>query len=197
MNGHADWLCKQIDKFDFTHENVKIILSGAPKNQHELAFQTVIHNRSSRNGIMTKGAGLLKNGENGNGIASRWYPETLQKRIKDIKKLSDKIGFVHGNGFTIIEKHLRKKRTALFLDPPYTVAGRELYRYSSIDHERLFYFARRHQGPCLMTYDDSEEVRAWVRGNGLHFRRISMQNAHLAKKKELLISKDFKWLGDF
>ncbi len=195
LNGYAEWLCQKIESFKFTEDNVRQTISGSTTTLHDLAFKIIIHNRASRSGIMAEGAGLIKTGENGNGIASRWYPGTLQSRIREIRKLNNVVRFVHGDGLVVIAEHLLETTTALFIDPPYTVAGERLYRYNDIDHERLFSLASQHEGPCLLTYDDSEDVRAWVRRFGFRFRRVAMQNAHLSKKKELLISRDFGWLN--
>jgi len=194
-NASAAWLCQKIKTFNFTDANVRRTLSEGTPALSDLAFKTIIHNRASRSGIMAEGAGLIKTGENGNGIASRWYPVTLQNRIRGIKKLSNIVDFVHGDGLTVLEEHLNEATTAVFIDPPYTVASQRLYKYNDVDHERLFSLASQHEGPCLLTYDDSKEVRAWVRRYGFRFRRVAMQNAHLSEKKELLISRDFGWLN--
>lgn len=194
LNGHAEWLCQKIKSFNFTDANVRQTISGETTALSDLAFKTIVHNRASRSGIMAEGAGLIKTGENGKGIASRWYPGTLQSRIREIKKLSNIIAFVQGDGLAVIEDHLQERTTAVFIDPPYTVASQRLYKYNDIDHERLFFLASQHEGPCLLTYDDSAKVRAWVRKYGFRFRRVAMQNAHLAKQRELLISRDFGWL---
>ena len=194
LNGHSEWLCRKIKSFQFTEENVRRIISEDAPTLHGRAFKTIVHNRASRSGIMAEGAGLIKTGENGRGIASRWYPATLQERIRGIKKLSCLVDFVLGDGFAVMEEHLHEKTTALFIDPPYTVASRRLYRHNDVDHERLFSLASQHQGPCLLTYDDTKEVRTWAKKYGVLCKNVAMQNAHLDKKKELLISRDFRWL---
>lgn len=194
LNGQSEWLCRKIQAFDFSEDNVRAVLSRHPRSLKGRAFKTIIHNRASRSGIMAEGAGLIKKGENGRGIASRWYPETLEKRIRTINGLAEKIGFVHGNGLAVIEEYLGRPDAALFIDPPYTIAGQRLYRHNEVDHERLFSLASRHEGPCLLTYDDSPDVRRWVRRYGFGFRRVAMQSAHLSRKKELLICRDFRWL---
>lgn len=47
---------------------------------------------------MAPGAGLLNYGEAGKGIHSRWYPETLAKRIESIYALRKKLTFIHEDG---------------------------------------------------------------------------------------------------
>jgi DNA adenine methylase len=83
LNGHAEWLEKQILHFDLTLENVVAVLKEEPDDLPARAFQTVIRNRVQRCGILAEGAGLIRTGENGRGLRSRWYPETLARRIRD------------------------------------------------------------------------------------------------------------------
>jgi DNA adenine methylase len=51
------------------------------------AFATIIKNRVNRGGILAKVTSFIKNGENGKGITSRWYPETLRRRILAIAQV--------------------------------------------------------------------------------------------------------------
>ncbi|MGH9451243.1 MAG: DNA adenine methylase, partial [Terriglobia bacterium] len=70
-------LASEIMSFRLCAESVRSCLSSSPKNQFDRAFQTILRNRVQRGGIMAPGASLMKEGENGRGLASRWYPETL------------------------------------------------------------------------------------------------------------------------
>ena len=51
-------------------------------------------NRTRRGGILAPGASLNRTGENGKGIASRWYPETIIDRLNEIENHAARIGFV-------------------------------------------------------------------------------------------------------
>ncbi|MEA2062186.1 MAG: DNA adenine methylase, partial [Gemmatimonadota bacterium] len=192
----AAWLAKRILEFEFTRENVREVLVIKPSSKRRRALRTIIWNRATRGGIMAHGSGFVKNGENGKGISSRWYPKTLEKRIEDIVSLRNRIEFVESDAFRVIEKHLDDYTAALFLDPPYTVTGRRLYRFNEIDHDQLFYFAAMHKGPVLLTYDDALEIRNLAERHNFAYKRIVMQNTHLQKKYELLISRDFEWLKE-
>ena len=97
------WLCKQIIDFDVNLENVRAILDGNPKSIRGRAFRTIVKNRMQRGGIMAAGAGLVKTGEAGRGLNSRWYPETLARRIEALQAMRDRITFEQADASTTRE----------------------------------------------------------------------------------------------
>ena len=139
-------------------------------------------------------------GENGKGVKSRWYAETLAKRIRNIQHFRDKITFVQGDGIAIIEKYAPQKTAAFFIDPPYTAgkngkrAGKRLYTHSELDHEELFRQSGKIKGGLLMTYDNAEEVIQMATRHGLSTRLISMMNTHHATMQELIIGHNLSWV---
>lgn len=197
QNG-AQWLANQIVTFNLNLESVNNLFASRSRSTREKAFKTIIQNRISHGGILASGAGLIKNGENGKGILSRWYPETLEKRILNIARIREKINFIRGDGFKIMRYHANNGNAVYFLDPPYTAsakkAGVRLYKYHGIDHEELFRLASRVRGDFLMTYDDADEVRALAVKYRFETRLISMSNTHHAKMKELLIGRNLDWV---
>lgn len=66
-------LASEIVSFELSEQAVKAVLVRTPRNQFERAFQTILRNRVQRGGIMAPGAGLVKQGENGRGLAFRWH----------------------------------------------------------------------------------------------------------------------------
>ena len=136
----------------------------------------------------------MKEGENGKGIRSRWYPTTLRKRMLDIARIRNRIRFFEADGLAYIERKVHRKNVAFFIDPPYTVAGRRLYTHSDIDHERLFRLAKRLEGEFLMTYDDSAEIRRLIVNSRLDCETVLMKNTHNARMLELLIGRNLAWL---
>jgi hypothetical protein len=46
----------------------------------------------------------------------------------------------------------------------------------------------------MLTYEDNKEIIYLAEKNGFCFRKVAMQNTHLAQKNELLIARDFEWL---
>jgi DNA adenine methylase len=193
MLSDGNMLASRILNYDLTKQNVIAELNMEPRTILDRAFKTIIRNRVQRGGIMASGAGLLKGGENGNGIASRWYPETLSKRILDISAKCNLISFKQGDGLDFIIEHSNRTDLVWFIDPPYTVAGRRLYTHSEIDHHRLFEKVSKTKGDFLMTYDDAKPVRALADEFGFQTHKIPMKNTHHSLMHELLIGRDLNW----
>jgi DNA adenine methylase len=186
-------LAARILEFDLTREKVVAELASAPTNAHDRAFQTILRNRVQRGGIMAPGAGLLRAGENGHGIASRWYPETLSRRILDIVNRREAITFVEGDGIGFIKRHADLNDRVWFIDPPYTLAGRRLYTHSEIDHRQLFDAVTKLKGDFLMTYDNARPIQELADEFGFDTHPIPMKNTHHSLVYELLIGRNLAW----
>jgi DNA adenine methylase len=196
LNGQVEWLAKQILNFDLTLKNVSAVLKQDTSELREKAFQTILRNRVQRGGILADGAGLIKTGESGRGLNSRWYPETLARRIREINCQKDRMTFVEGNGFDLINEHKSDAEAAFYIDPPYTLAARRLYKVWQIDHPRLFAMMAACKGDFLMSYDNTSEIVTLAKKHGFESRPIAMKNTHHSKMTELLIGKDLSWLMD-
>jgi DNA adenine methylase len=194
LNGQAEWLATRILKFDVTLDNVIEVLKQPSGEVREKAFQTIVRNRVQRGGIMAPGAGLIKTGENGRGLKSRWYPETLAERIRAINQQKDKLTFTQCDAFELIAEHSNDAEAVYYIDPPYTMAASRLYSVWEIDHEKLFGAMAKCRGDFLMSYDNTGEVLQLANRYGFQAKPIAMKNTHHAKMTELLIGKDLSWL---
>jgi DNA adenine methylase len=194
--GDVDWLMHRIISFNMNVENVNEILSIGYATDEEKAFKTIIKNRTFHGGILAKGSGLIKYGENGKGINSRWYPQTLAKRINHIKRNRSKITFIQENGLEVIRDNLNNNNV-FFLDPPYTAGGKKagsrLYNHHELDHELLFSLSNYIEY-FLMTYDVSEEIETLARKYNFSIKKIPMKNTHNQAMKEYIISKNLQWI---
>jgi len=194
--GDADWLINRILSFDMIIENVNEILSSDYFSNEEKAFRTIIKNRTFHGGILAKGSGLIKYGENGKGINSRWYPKTLAKRINHIMNFRNKITFIQADGMEIIKNNLNTNNI-FFFDPPYSAGGKKagsrLYNHHELNHELLFSFCNS-LTYFLMTYDISNEIEILAKGYDFEIKKIPMKNTHNTKMKEYIISKNLEWI---
>lgn len=198
FEGETEWLVNEILNFEISYENVVRRLQNRATSQKELAFQTILKNRTFHGGILAPGSAPLKHGENGKGIRSRWYPETLVKRIRRITAFASKVTVVHGDGIDVITEFSQHKNAAFFIDPPYSAAGkragRRLYTHFELDHHRLFEVASRSKGDFLMTYDDNAEIRGLAGKFNFECKLVAMKNTHHAEMKELLIGRELSWV---
>jgi len=193
FNGKNKWLADKIYSFELTHENIKAELDNPVKLLQDVAFCTILKNRVFHGGILAKGAGMIKNGENGRGIASRWYPKTLRDRILAISFVKSKINFITGDAFEVLEQNLSNEQAYFFIDPPYTVAGKRLYTHFDIDHERLFELSAQLKGKFMLTYDDTTEIRQLANKYNLQYKTMPMKTTLHYKKNEIIISDNFTW----
>jgi DNA adenine methylase len=173
LNGKGKALADRIMEFHLTPESARAVLAASPANLFDRAFATIVRNRVQRGGILAPGASLMKLGENGRGVLSRWYPETLRQRILGVVGIKNKICFEQGDGIAFMEAHKSDKQIAWLIDPPYTVAGRRLY--------------------FLMTYDNAPPVQALAKRYKLDTQQVAMKNTHHAVMSELLIGKNLEW----
>lgn len=194
LNGHAHRLADELAQFDISLEAVKALMSVHQPSVYGQAFATLVKNRAQRGGILAPGASLMKNGERGRGVSSRWYPATLKRRILAIAQVRERIRFFESDGLEYLRKRAGDKSAVYFIDPPYTVAGRRLYRHSDISHRELFNIADTLLGDFLMTYDNTAEVGELVDSHGFDKEAIPMKNTHHERKTELLIGRDLSWL---
>lgn len=192
-NPDAKWLFDQVLSAQLTEPFVRSIIEEEPRSTKAKAFRTLIKNRCQRGGILAPGAGLVKAGENGKGLLSRWYPETLVKRMTVLRSVRARVQFIEGDAFDVIAEHEDNPTAAFLVDPPYSLGGKKagarLYLHNVIDHNRLFESMAQVQGQFLLTYDDAPEVVALAGEHGFVIARVPMKNTHHETLYELLIKK--------
>lgn len=188
----SGWLIDQIRNFTPTSGSVRHLLDSQERGDRALAFRTLVRNRVSYGGILAAGASVVRAGENGRGVASRWYPQTLARRIAAISAMAPRLAAEQGDGMDEIRRRRRCRRTVFFIDPPYTAsgkrAGRRLYDHCEVDHAALFDLAAGLAGAAVMTYDESDEVRRMARRHGLRATAVAMRNGHHERLRELVIT---------
>lgn len=191
---HGEELRKRVLRFIATRQTVENLCRQCPSDILSHGFRTLVLNRTRRGGILAPGASFSRAGENGRGVSSRWYPETIADRLFEIAKSRDRIGFCETDGLQLLEIMLREcgSDTAVFVDPPYTAggkrAGARLYTHNALAHERLFAMLADCNANFLMTYDRASEIVALVRKHGFHAVQVLMKNTHHNRVPELIIT---------
>ncbi len=190
--GESERLAEMVEGFDATPDNVRAALAETSEDEARAAFKTLVRNRVNRGGILAKGASAMRAGENGNGVASRWYAKTLAARIRAIGRFAHRLDVLQGDGMSLIAHYRDNRSAAFFVDPPYTAAGkragRRLYDHNEIDHEALFQSMAAVKGPFMMTYDQNAEVIGLARRHGFCLAKVPMKNTHHDTAYELLIT---------
>lgn len=187
------WLADKILHFDLNIETAREALQTDIKQVRDVGFNTILKNRICHGGIITKGSGFIKKGENGKGISSRWYAKTLYDRITAIQQIIKKVEYKSYNAFQILEDYRDCRDCYFFIDPPYTKAGKRLYTFYDIDHAKLFEYVARLKGKFMLTYDDTEEIRGLADDFGLSYTTIPMKTTHHLEKNEIIISDNLNW----
>ena len=191
---HGEDLAALVLAFEVGRDSVHDLERHTPATVVEHGFRTLVLNRTRRDGVLAPGAALTRNGENGNGVGSRWYPETLARRLRVIADHADRITFCEGDGEALLELTARIDGVRLFVDPPYTAggkrAGSRLYAHNAIDHRRLFEALARTGADFLMTYDCSAEALELVAEHRFEAVAVEMKNGHHARIPELVITRD-------
>jgi DNA adenine methylase len=195
FNGQGNWLAKQIEQFALSQESVQRLQeSNGSTPLRERALATLVRNRVNRGGILAPGAGIMRAGENGKGLRSRWYPQTISNRIAEIVRRKSRFTILQADGLVYLAFRAHDEGVFFFIDPPYTVAGKRLYLHSEIDHEDLFRASAQLRGDFLMTYDDATEIRNLARRFQFKIAEVPMKSTHHALKTELLIGRNLDWL---
>lgn len=191
---HGPGLCEKIQRFKPTQNAVDQLSRGCPADVLEHGFRTLVLNRTRRGGVLASGAASIRQGENGKGVASRWYRDTLVKRLRAIADHAERINFCETDGMQFLGAFLENCRrdTAVFVDPPYTAGGkytgRRLYEHAELDHARLFEILAASRLNFLMTYDRNTEILSLAREHGFHTVQVRMKNTHHDLVPELIIT---------
>lgn len=132
----------------------------------EKGFATLFLNRTNRSGILK--AGVI-GGKNQNGdykLDARFKKDVLAARIEAVAKHARNISVYCEDSLQLLERcdEFLPKQSLIYLDPPYYVKGKGLYRnyYEHDDHVAI---AKKLQQksfkwPWVVSYDNAEEICA-------------------------------------
>ena len=153
-------LCEQIINTSVTveewHKQHHIYMN--PDNGYsalELGFATFFLNRTNRSGILTGRpiGGLDQSGKYK--IDCRWNTTNLIERIRKVSEMGDYIEVTNDDANNIIGRYQNREDTLLFLDPPYVVQGKTLYKNSFTveNHTKLSGSLIASDTSWVLTYD--------------------------------------------
>jgi len=167
----------------------------------DIGFCTFFLNRCNRSGILNAGpiGGKEQTGEWK--IDARFKnKESLINRIEVIKRFRNKINISRDDGIDYMKVFLNKntsiphKAILFYLDPPYYLQGKSLYKnnyYVDKDHKNLANHLNSSSLKWILSYDENKFIRN-LYSNGSFQWSKSLRMTHLANKtkigKELIIA---------
>ena len=162
----TDNFCALIEKtainVDEWHRQKKIWESGGDGDLLALGFSAFFLNRTNRSGII-EGAGPI----GGYAQSGAWKIDVrLDKRkqienIKALARFSEQIEISNLDALKFFRASIRKN-SLIYLDPPYFVKGRKLYKnfYKPDDHEQIAQeMKKRRSAKWVVSYDDVPQIR--------------------------------------
>lgn len=132
----------------------------------EKGFATLFMNRTNRSGILKAGVigGLKQDGDYK--LDARFKKEIVAARIQEIAKHSSEISVYCEDSLSLLNRcsDFLPQNSLIYLDPPYYVKGKGLYRnyYEHDDHAAIANKLQQNdfQWPWVVSYDNTEEICA-------------------------------------
>lgn len=164
---HTDWLCKKITDTRISISQWKkqkaIHRDAANADPLELGFALFFLNRTNRSGILNGGVigGLDQTGEWK--IDARFNKPDLIQRIKKIASYRSRISIYNLDAAKFITEIISKlqQKALVYLDPPYFVKGKRLYRnhYKKNDHQVIAELIKsKISQRWIVSYDNVQDI---------------------------------------
>lgn len=131
-----------------------------------LGFATFFLNRTNHSGILNGGMIGGKSQQGRWRIDARFNKAELIRRIKRIGSLGGSIHLSQLDALHFLKRLNLKSASLIYLDPPYYVAGRNLYMnaYRPNDHLAVRECVGNLSAPWVVSYDDIWQIRRLYRG---------------------------------
>ncbi|MBI5116173.1 DNA adenine methylase [Candidatus Poribacteria bacterium] len=148
---------------DEWHNQRNILKESNFHDTLSLGFSAYFLNRTNRSGII-EGAGPIGGiGQSGTWrMHARFNKQTQIGNIVEISKYSAYIELSNLDAIDFIANKFNSGDNFIYLDPPYYVKGRELYKnfYKHADHVNISEILKANRDKFwVLTYDDSEQIR--------------------------------------
>lgn len=128
----------------------------------EMAFAALFFNRTNFSGVLHTGPIGGQDQSSAYKIDCRFNREDLIARVREIAKLGDRINVVFGDAVDLIKENKRRVTPFFYIDPPYFVQGRKLYRhhYKLRDHVALSKSLGSVKFNWMLSYDNHDVIRS-------------------------------------
>jgi DNA adenine methylase len=132
----------------------------------EKGFATLFMNRTNRSGILKAGVIGGKNQDGNYKLDARFKKDVITSRINEIAKRADDISVYCEDSLHLLNRcsEFLPKKSLIYLDPPYYVKGKGLYRnyYDHDDHVAIAKVIqqKKFKWSWIVSYDNTEEICA-------------------------------------
>ena len=146
-----------------------ILRDGCNVNLLEKGFATLFMNRTNRSGILKGGVIGGQNQDGDYKLDARFKKDVVATRIKEIAKRSNDISVYCEDSLSLLNRcsEFLPKKSLIYLDPPYYVKGKGLYRnyYKHDDHIAIAQTIqnKKFKWPWVVSYDNTEEIHTMYR----------------------------------
>lgn len=184
------WLINKITETDVSIEEWKnqkyIYLNSKKFSIREVGFSTLFLNRCNRSGILSAGPIGGKSQTGNYKIDCRFNKKNLISIIRKIGLYKNRIKIFKYDASILIKKMHNVENAFWFIDPPYYVKGKELYKnsFAHNDHVRLSKVIKKELNKVrwILTYDVCDEIYKLY--NNFDFSKILLSYTVERKRKE-------------
>jgi DNA adenine methylase len=141
-----------------------VLRAECKANIVEKGFATLFMNRTNRSGILKAGVIGGKNQDGEYKLDARFRKDVVSARIQEIAKRAKNISVYREDSLHLLNRcsEILPKKSLVYLDPPYYVKGKGLYRnyYEHDDHVAIARMIQRKKfkWPWVVSYDNTEEI---------------------------------------
>ena len=181
-----------------------VLREGGQASLVEKGFATLFMNRTNRSGILKAGVIGGKNQEGPYKLDARFKKDVIAARIVEIAKRAKDISVYSEDSLALLKrcKAFLPKESLIYLDPPYYVKGKGLYRnyYEHDDHVAIAETikAKGFNRHWVVSYDNADEIRAMyqlvhTKTYGLNYtaQRRYIGNEVMFFSQRLIVSDDY------
>lgn len=168
VTNHSDELLSLLESTPITMEEWfrwrLVLRDESEASIVEKGFATLFLNRTNRSGILKAGVIGGKNQDGTYKLDARFKKEVVAARIEAVAKRAHRISVYCEDSLQLLKRctEFLPKQSLIYLDPPYYVKGKGLYRnyYEHDDHVAIAQKLQQKgfKWPWVVSYDNAEEI---------------------------------------
>ena len=159
----------------------------------QLGMAGLFYNRTNFSGILGAGPIGGESQKSDYKIDCRFNKQKIIRQIQAVARFSDRVAIHFGDAIKFLQKNAEMVSAGfsfVYIDPPYYLQGKKLYRhsYTDQDHVALAAFIRAQGYPWLLSYDDHPRIRDLYSDNEMQPIYLDYKVKSNRTAQELVIS---------